>query len=102
MHFVEGLEGGRVALISKIHHSAIDGLSGVDIMGHLFDLEPVPAPRTDVELAPTWEPDHVPNDAELLAYAVASLVRQPVRLYKTARKVAITATHSIACSPNAG
>ncbi len=93
MHFVEGLEGGRVAVISKIHHSAIDGLSGVDIMAHLFDLEPAPPPRTDVALAPDWEPDHIPNDAELLAHAIASIARQPVRMLKMSRKVAMTATH---------
>ncbi len=93
MHYVEGLEHGRVGLVSKIHHSVIDGLSGVDIMQHLFDLEPAPAPRPDVELAPTWEPDHVPNDVELLAHAVASLARQPVRLLRMARKTATTATH---------
>src|SRR4051794_2155891 len=93
MHYVEGLEGGRVALISKIHHSAIDGLSGVDIMAHLFDLEQSPEPRPDVELAPDWEPDHIPNDLELLAYAMLSIARQPVRMVKTARKVMSTATH---------
>ena len=95
MHYVEGLEHGRCALVSKIHHSVIDGLSGVDIMQHIFDLEPAPAPRLDVQLAPDWEPDHVPNDLELLAYAVASLARQPVRVLKTARKMATTATHVI-------
>jgi WS/DGAT/MGAT family acyltransferase len=95
MHYVEGLEGGRVGIISKIHHSAIDGLSGVDIMAHLFDLEQWPQPRADVELAPDWEPDHIPNDLELLAYAMYSLARQPVRMFKTARKMALNATHVV-------
>jgi len=39
MYYVEGLDGGRVAIVSKIHHSAMDGVSGVDIMAHLFDVE---------------------------------------------------------------
>ena len=96
MYYVEGLEGGRVALISKIHHSAIDGLSGVDIMAHLFDLEPEPQPRLDVALAPDWRPDHVPNDAELLGYAMMSIARQPVRIAKTVRKMASGATKIVA------
>ena len=96
MYYVEGLEGGKVAVISKVHHSAIDGLSGVDIMAHLFDLDAAPEPRLDVALAPDWQPDHVPNDAELLGYAVMSMVRQPIRMVKTARKVAGSATKIVA------
>lgn len=87
LHVVEGLEGGRVALVSKIHHSAIDGVSGVDVIAHLFDLEPDPAPRLDLELAAEWRPDRVPNDVELLGHAVASMLRQPVRMARTTRKV---------------
>ena len=41
---VQGLEGGRFALISKNHHALVDGIAGVDLMTVLFDLAPVPAP----------------------------------------------------------
>ena len=34
-----GLEHGRVAMISKIHHSTIDGVSGAELLAQLFDLE---------------------------------------------------------------
>ena len=61
LHVVEGLEGDRLALVTKIHHSAIDGVSGVDLIAHLFDLEPSPPPRLDLELAPAWEPDRIPK-----------------------------------------
>ena len=37
---VEGVEGGRFALICKTHHALVDGISGVDIVTVLFDLEP--------------------------------------------------------------
>src|SRR4051794_16538965 len=36
---VEGLEDGRMAIVAKVHHAAIDGVSGADLMVHLFDLE---------------------------------------------------------------
>src|SRR6476660_2808229 len=41
---VQGLEGGRFALISKNHHALVDGSSGVDLMTVLFDLAPIPQP----------------------------------------------------------
>jgi WS/DGAT/MGAT family acyltransferase len=37
---VDGLAGNRVALLVKMHHSIIDGVSGANLMGDLFDLEP--------------------------------------------------------------
>jgi len=39
---VQGLEDKRFALISKSHHALVDGVSGVDIVTVLLDLEPTP------------------------------------------------------------
>ena len=56
---VEGLEGDRFALISKTHHSLVDGVSGVDLATVLFDLEPNPAkPPEDLE---PWRPQPEPS-----------------------------------------
>jgi diacylglycerol O-acyltransferase len=43
-HVVEGLEHGRVAIVPKVHHSIIDGVSGAQVMAAFFDLSSVPAP----------------------------------------------------------
>lgn len=47
-HIIEGLEGGRVALYTKMHHSLIDGVSGVRMMQRMFSTDPnarnLPAP----------------------------------------------------------
>ncbi len=43
-HVVEGVEGGRLALIPKVHHSIIDGVSGAQVMAAFFDLSSIPAP----------------------------------------------------------
>src|SRR5947209_19161453 len=48
---VEGLEKDRFALISKTHHSLVDGISGVDLATVLFDLERNPSPAAS-ELEP--------------------------------------------------
>ena len=45
MWLVQGLEGGRFALLTKTHHALVDGVSGVDLATVLFDLAPTPAPR---------------------------------------------------------
>jgi WS/DGAT/MGAT family acyltransferase len=44
LHLIDGLEGDRSALFSKVHHCMIDGVSGVQLMGVLFDPSPHPAP----------------------------------------------------------
>ncbi len=44
MFLLEGLEGGRVALLWKVHHCLIDGMSGAGLVEQLFDIEPAPAP----------------------------------------------------------
>ena len=40
----KGLEHGRMALVPKVHHAIIDGVSGAEVMAAFFDLSPEPAP----------------------------------------------------------
>src|SRR6478735_9627471 len=55
---IEGLKNDRVGFVVKVHHSAIDGASGAEIMTQLYDLAPSP-PRTEpVPLVA----EHVPSD----------------------------------------
>jgi WS/DGAT/MGAT family acyltransferase len=44
--FIEGLEGGRVGMVQKIHHAPFDGQSTVDILETLLDSEPNPVPTS--------------------------------------------------------
>src|SRR6476661_10109806 len=65
---VEGLEGGRVALISKTHHALIDGVSGVDLATVMFDLNPVPPDLgEETRGLEVWTPKPEPTSAELMA-----------------------------------
>src|ERR1700733_7518649 len=44
MHSFENLEGARTAIVSKVHHALVDGVSGVELLKVMFDLKPVPDP----------------------------------------------------------
>ena len=68
MWIIEGLEGGHVAVLTKVHHAAIDGASGNELTVALLDLSPEAA-----EPAPPEEPRGCPTGSRptssSLAYA---------------------------------
>ena len=67
MYIVEGLRGGNIAVVTKIHHSTIDGVSGAELLGQLFDLEPTAAESRDdgTALEPQAAGDRLPSDLHL-------------------------------------
>lgn len=69
---VEGLEGDRMALISKIHHCMIDGVAGAGIMGAVLNV----APTSEIEESPEWEPTPPPNNVELVAAEINRRIQQ--------------------------
>ncbi len=73
---VEGVPPGSMALISKIHHAAIDGVSGAEIMSALYD--PSPEPRTvDPVPATPSEDAEPPSRSELLKESGRHLLQVP-------------------------
>ncbi len=72
---VEGLADGRWAMITKVHHSMADGISGTDLLSTVFDHTPdgSPAP-VDV-----WTPRPEPGALQLAASAVRSRAGLPAR-----------------------
>ncbi len=93
MWVVEDMAGGRVALVTKMHHTAMDGVTGADLMVHLFDFEPDPS-DPDPPAEP-WRPDGVPTPAALLTGALQDRVTDPLRtmrvLQRTGRSMLQTA-----------
>ena len=71
---VEGLADGRWAIVSKTHHAMVDGVSGVDLMTVLFDLER----EVHDEEPPAWRPAPTPGTVGLLATGAKGLVRNVV------------------------
>ena len=83
---VEGLENGHVAIIGKMHHSTVDGVTGANLLFEMFDLEPSPAPREDRPKAELLKGK--PGDAALVGRAVFDLARRPFGMVKLAGETA--------------
>lgn len=93
MWVVEGLKQDRIGIVTKVHHSAIDGASGAELMVHLFSMEPeAPEPPP----APQTEPDHIPSDLELLGYATVSRLRRALALPKLLGNTASSVSRVVA------
>jgi len=78
MWLIEGLEDNRFALITKTHHSLIDGIAGVDLATVLFDLSPDPPPISNS--GRPWQPHAEPGTAHLLAAGAQGAVRAGIAL----------------------
>jgi WS/DGAT/MGAT family acyltransferase len=78
------------ALISKTHHSLIDGIAGIDLATALFDLSPSPPPLRHPSRGRAWQPHPEPGGAELLGAGVRDAVRATLAL---AERVADALTH---------
>jgi diacylglycerol O-acyltransferase len=78
MWLIEGLKDDRFALITKTHHSLIDGIAGVDLATVLFDLSREPPPIR----APgrPWQPHPEPGTVELVAAGIRGALRAGVAL----------------------
>jgi diacylglycerol O-acyltransferase / wax synthase len=72
---VERCGDDRFALVCKTHHALVDGISGVDIITVLFDLEPDP-PEPDPP--PAWYPRPEPSGVSLFADTLVERVSAPV------------------------
>lgn len=73
--FCEGLAGGRWALLSKIHHSMVDGVSGTDLY-HLV-LDPTATPPSVVP--DNWEPAAPVSALAFTGQALWELASSPAR-----------------------
>ncbi len=79
---VEGLEGDRFAIITKIHHCMIDGMAGVDLSQILQSPDPN---ATAIGETPRFHPRPAPTRAELLTDAITWRLQTPLRALKGLR-----------------
>ena len=84
MWFAEGLAGNRFALISKTHHSLVDGISGTDIMSVLLD----PSPEApDIE-RDDWRPGVEPSSDQLMVEALRERLTSPSEVVRSVQSAA--------------
>jgi len=84
MYLIHNVEGGRSAVYSKVHHAAIDGVSGAEILATVMDV--TPEPRAVDQPEEDWVPDVVPSGVEMLGRGVLQAVRQPAELVRSLPK----------------
>jgi WS/DGAT/MGAT family acyltransferase len=77
LYVIHNVAGGRVGMFTKIHHSAIDGMSGAEILSVVLDLEP--EGRVIAPPDPDGRPARVPGGLELFGRGLANLPRRPLR-----------------------
>jgi WS/DGAT/MGAT family acyltransferase len=80
VYVIDGLKSGNVAMLTKIHHAVIDGMSGAEIMGLLLDLTPegreLPEPESDGEAG------H-PSGLGMVARGLLGVPRYPLRALRS-------------------
>ena len=81
LHVVEGLEGGRVALVEKAHLALVDGDDTVDLAQVLLDADPAPV----VDDAPEWHPGLEPSPTDLVVGALWESAQDPVKAVDNVR-----------------
>jgi diacylglycerol O-acyltransferase / wax synthase len=94
-YLIHGLHGGRQALYIKVHHAAIDGVSGNDLLTALMDTSPQPQ---QAEQPDSWRSEAPPPTTRLLARSAASLATNPVRAVRVSAGI-VRSLPALAKSP---
>ncbi|MDQ3484541.1 MAG: wax ester/triacylglycerol synthase family O-acyltransferase [Actinomycetota bacterium] len=81
MYLVHNVSDGRQALYSKVHHAAIDGVSGAEILATIMDV--TVEPRVVEPPDEYWSPAPMPGATELMSKGLASMATQPLEVMRT-------------------
>jgi diacylglycerol O-acyltransferase len=83
VYLIEGLAGGRFAIVTKSHQALVDGVNALDIANVIVD------GKSDIHdpVTQTWRPAREPSDVELIASAVVDAVRRPSQIVDNLRGV---------------
>jgi diacylglycerol O-acyltransferase len=73
---VPGVPKGSYAIVTKVHHAAIDGMSGIDLMQALHTATPSLAPPNEPD---NWKPEKYPNKVGMFAKGYVRAWLNPIR-----------------------
>ena len=88
MHVIEGLAGGKVGLLAKVHHSVIDGVAGATLLARFLDLTVEGSAL--VKTCSPWVPPRLPSHTKLVTEALPSMLQSPFRAMRAAREMSRT------------
>jgi len=89
--FVEGIEGGRFALVNKIHHCMADGIAGTDLATAILG----PSPDHQPEPGPPWTPRPAPSDTRMLVDEVARRAAIPLGAARAGVRAVLDPSHAL-------
>lgn len=92
---LEGLEGKRLAILAKIHHCIIDGVSGSQMLQEIYDLESAAPPRGLYPEA-YGEDEAVPSLLDMAAASLAARIGDPRRAVNAVVQTLASAAETIA------
>lgn len=81
VYVIHGLEDGGVAVLTKMHHAAVDGVSGAEVMSILLDDT---AAGRELEPASEVVGEEFPSEVEMLGRGLVGVLRQPLRVLRAA------------------
>ena len=84
VYVIEGLTGGRVALVNKTHHAMVDRIGAVDVAAAILDVNRRPRDLPDQP----WIPNPSPSDIDLVVDAIADLTSRPTEILDIVRLAA--------------
>src|SRR5690348_4850679 len=77
LNAIPGVPPGSIGILIRVHHTAIDGVGGIELLSALLQLNPDDEPP---DVPDTWEPERMPSPWELLGRATVSNAQKPWRL----------------------
>src|SRR6201997_4021688 len=84
VYVIDGLYSGRWALLTKYHHATVDGAAGQLLLNILTDTDPNAPPPGP---GPSWEPESLPGNVDLLRRAAGNLATHPFKAMRVGTRI---------------
>jgi diacylglycerol O-acyltransferase len=93
---IGGLQGGRSAMLAKVHHCMVDGVSGVGLMGIMMDTSRDMQPLAE---KPQFAPPPLPDPAQLYFRAMAHNFQQGLERMLTLQSEYLNLLQTMSSAP---